>query len=324
MPRAPTVISVLAVIVAVAHTVFPDLAIDTTTLLLLGIAALPWLAPILKSFKLPGGVEVVLRDIETKIDHVQARVHENAEQVQQLAERVERYIFSGDTSPSIEQQVSVLLNDFRTYLLDLGLDVPPAAPSIRIDRSLTAGYYDGMKGEMVLGSDLASDWMVLRQYCNHVLSSKLGGGQALSAEASALRSGLAYYFPCSYKDLIPDVQASLEGAQIMDILRPLSGPTDSIHRELAVGVAWMRLLWKVRDRVGKRNTDRAIAVAWANVDGSYLDFANEMLSELNGRVEAEALDDLRAIFAEAGMDSGRVSRPARSGEVPGEASKPSR
>jgi hypothetical protein len=318
MPSATIIISALAVILAVVHIIFPSVAIDTTTLLLLGVAALPWLAPILKSFKLPGGVEVVLRDIEGKIENVQARVHENAEQVQILADKVERYVFSGDTAPPIEQQVSVLLNDFRSYLVDLGIAVPPTAPAIRIDKALRAGYYDGTKGEMVLGADLASDWMVLRQYCNHVLISAQRDNR-LSLECRAVQSGLAYYFPCSYKDLIPEIDASLEGARITDVFasnKEAVPPTDFVRRELAVGIAWLKLLWKVRDRVGKRNTDKACALAWTNLSSGsdcYSNFANKMLEALDQHVESHVMAQITALLVETGLvlKAGAASKRSR-------------
>jgi hypothetical protein len=57
------VITVIALILAVFHVIWPDLAIDIVTLTLMVIAILPWLSPILKSLELPGGLKVEFRDM---------------------------------------------------------------------------------------------------------------------------------------------------------------------------------------------------------------------------------------------------------------------
>jgi len=48
---------------AVLHMIYPCLTIDSTTLGLLLIAFVPWLAPFLKSIELPGGLKVELQGI---------------------------------------------------------------------------------------------------------------------------------------------------------------------------------------------------------------------------------------------------------------------
>jgi hypothetical protein len=46
------------------HLVLPSLAVDAITLALLVIAVLPWVAPLVKSVELPGGLKLELRDLE--------------------------------------------------------------------------------------------------------------------------------------------------------------------------------------------------------------------------------------------------------------------
>ena len=53
-----------ALLLALAHLLWPSLTIDAITLTLVVIAIVPWLAPLLKSLKLPGGVEVEFKDLE--------------------------------------------------------------------------------------------------------------------------------------------------------------------------------------------------------------------------------------------------------------------
>jgi len=57
-------ISLVALIIALAHILVPSLKVDAITLGLLVVAVLPWLAPLVKSVELPGGVKVELQDVE--------------------------------------------------------------------------------------------------------------------------------------------------------------------------------------------------------------------------------------------------------------------
>jgi len=46
------------------HLIYPQLAIDSTVVMLLGIAVIPWLAPLFKSIELPGGLKVEFQELE--------------------------------------------------------------------------------------------------------------------------------------------------------------------------------------------------------------------------------------------------------------------
>jgi len=52
-----------ALAVAAAHVIWPGLAIDAITLGLVVVALLPWLAPLVKSVELPGGLKVELQEV---------------------------------------------------------------------------------------------------------------------------------------------------------------------------------------------------------------------------------------------------------------------
>lgn len=58
------VVSAVALVVAAVHVWLPELAIDAITVALLVCAALPWLAPLVKSVELPGGVKVELAEVK--------------------------------------------------------------------------------------------------------------------------------------------------------------------------------------------------------------------------------------------------------------------
>jgi hypothetical protein len=55
-------LSVSALIMLAAHLLWPSLRIDATSLGFLAMAFVPWLAQLIKSIKLPNGLEITLQD----------------------------------------------------------------------------------------------------------------------------------------------------------------------------------------------------------------------------------------------------------------------
>jgi len=53
-----------ALAVALAHIVFPRLAIDAVALVLIVVAVVPWLAPLFKSVQIPGGWKVEFQELQ--------------------------------------------------------------------------------------------------------------------------------------------------------------------------------------------------------------------------------------------------------------------
>jgi len=54
------------------HLIFPDLRIDAVSFGFLLLALLPWLSPLIKSAKLPGGFEIEFQDVKNAADKVAA------------------------------------------------------------------------------------------------------------------------------------------------------------------------------------------------------------------------------------------------------------
>lgn len=61
-------VTIGALLVAVAHLIWPDVAVDSVTVALLVVAVLPWLAPLVKSVELPGGLKIELQDLQQVAD----------------------------------------------------------------------------------------------------------------------------------------------------------------------------------------------------------------------------------------------------------------
>lgn len=64
------VISVLFIVLASLHIFVDDVTVDTIAIMLFVLASLPWMLPYLKSFELPGGVKIELKDVKTAIEKV--------------------------------------------------------------------------------------------------------------------------------------------------------------------------------------------------------------------------------------------------------------
>lgn len=56
-------VSLGALLFVLAHLIWPTFAIDAVTITFVVIAILPWLAPLIKSLELPGGLKVELREL---------------------------------------------------------------------------------------------------------------------------------------------------------------------------------------------------------------------------------------------------------------------
>lgn len=63
MKKIQLVISLGALLVALAHLIFPQLTIDGITVTLFAIAVLPWLGPLLKAIELPGGLKIEYQEL---------------------------------------------------------------------------------------------------------------------------------------------------------------------------------------------------------------------------------------------------------------------
>jgi hypothetical protein len=66
-------VSCVAIALAVARVVWPDLKIDTITVMLLVVAVVPWLGEVFDSIELPGGPRLEYRRLEHRIEAAEER-----------------------------------------------------------------------------------------------------------------------------------------------------------------------------------------------------------------------------------------------------------
>ncbi len=64
-------ISICAIGFALIHIIWPEQKIDAITLSLFLIAIVPWLAPLIKTLKLPGGTEIQFQDLKDAKDRIE-------------------------------------------------------------------------------------------------------------------------------------------------------------------------------------------------------------------------------------------------------------
>jgi len=66
------IVTFIALLLALCHLIWPNLAIDFITIVLLIAATIPWLAPLFKSLEFPGGWKVEFQDLQKTSDKADA------------------------------------------------------------------------------------------------------------------------------------------------------------------------------------------------------------------------------------------------------------
>ena len=74
-------ISITALVIAIVHSIWPGVTIDSITVAMVVVSIIPWLAPLMKSVELPGGAKIEFREFE--------KAQEKAEKVGLLSKEVE-------------------------------------------------------------------------------------------------------------------------------------------------------------------------------------------------------------------------------------------
>ena len=96
-------ISLIAAVLVVVRLIWPNLKIDSITIGLFIVGILPWLAPLIQSVKLPGGIKITLREFQKA-----------AQKATQTADTQEQMMVS--ESPSVFEVASLDSNLALVYL----------------------------------------------------------------------------------------------------------------------------------------------------------------------------------------------------------------
>jgi hypothetical protein len=190
--KTKILITVIAVAIVIGHRIWPNIEIDSTTIILIVIAILPWLAPIVKSMELPGGFKIELQDIKTATTKV---VGVSAAELSPLSVTATDKVGVTDTDSvtaisKIEQAInklrSVAENDPNLALVGVGIEIEKRLLDLAekhriIARGKTAGQLLwSLRDVGILSSSVASglqDLIALRNQAAH--------GAAVSSDAAA-------------------------------------------------------------------------------------------------------------------------------------------
>lgn len=85
-------ISIIAIILTIAHIIFPKINIDLITVFLMAIAIIPWLESLFKSVELPGGLKFEFQDLERiELEAKEAGLINN-----EISNKDETYVYNYD------------------------------------------------------------------------------------------------------------------------------------------------------------------------------------------------------------------------------------
>ena len=288
-----------ALALAAAHVAWPHLEIDSVTLVLIGIALAPWIAPLLKSFEL-GGAKFEFRELRQQVETLATTVEE-----------VKALVITGAT-PGQTQRLTAAVDDFQRYLRDIGVGQLPQV-AVRIEAGIRNAYYDGSAQQIVLDPQLSSDpYPVLRQYAHHVLFTALPKGWAeLGAAGAAIESGLADYLVASHTG-----SAAL-GAQAATALGG-DGPIRNLDNKLSFegldasassqqgGEIWGAIFWELRQAIGPTIADPLLVRVWSAApkfgpQTTWKPFVAALTAEIENAVGASTATELRANLARRGV-----------------------
>jgi hypothetical protein len=166
--------------------------------------------------------------------------------------------------------------EFQAYLERVGFAIPPEAVGVRIEPGDGLPDYEGMvavydptKRAIVVASDYADDLSVmLREYAHHVLMGSVRRG--LSPPESAIESGLATYFACSFTDrpILGDRTTAARKGAFSPHRLSKTRDFEEIDLNDAASVqsdgseVWGGAFWSLRRLLGEQASDKLLAETW--------------------------------------------------------------
>jgi len=245
------------------------------------------------------------------------------------AKNLERIEFIGAESISAALRANIvrMFNDYQRYMRRLGFRSKFGAFEVAFDAGESMiSSYDPQYDRITTSAAYAGEEDYLRRdYTHHALStarSDLWGRVTADWTLAAIESGLAAYFPCSFKGhhLFGDSAARIAGQSV-----PLFDLTNTRRfaeiKRNAESVAtdgleaWGGAFWQLRAQLGTRRTDALLWRAWSELGTRAQRSDLELLRclvRLDGAAHAgKHANTIRSIFAERGLRPGRGVPVAR-------------
>jgi hypothetical protein len=231
------------------------------------------------------------------------------------------FVPSSSLTSDLKGELESSLTSFRSYIGKLGFSIEARPISVEIGPGATykgmVAFWDPDTASIVVASAFVRDKVsVLRQLAH----SSLDTGTIQSPEYSAIESGLATYFPCSFLNH-PKVadQASAAGQEVFPPQNLLNSRRFSeIQLEQFASVQndgseiWGAAFWELRELLGQADADRLLAKTWQHFGprGSqtasfYASFVDSLVENSKGIRDGSQMEAVRAIFVRRGIDAPR-------------------
>jgi hypothetical protein len=245
-------------------------------------------------------------------------LQDNMNRMEQQREPIVSFQKSEALTPELQEDLEQTLDAYGRYLSDIGYKSSERLAKFRVDRTVKSGArYNPEANEIVVAKDLAVDPDVaLREYTHHVLRDVKKGEIPLW---TSIQSGLADYFPCSFKNsphfaekaapilrkMFPGIVVPQDFVRNMDNQRKFSEIEPIASSKQDAGEVWSGALWEIRKLVGREQVDRVFLEAWTTSDvkddsmASYVNFLDSIFKVAVRH--GLAVSALRAIFEKRGL-----------------------
>jgi hypothetical protein len=301
-----------ALVLVAIHLIWPDVRIDSITLVLLAVALLPWLSPLFKSIELPGGWKFEFQEFKRQVTQ---DLVDKEQKVQTLADRVDKVeaaVFVG-VAPELERKLGAVLKRFHAYLVDLGLRVGQV-PTVRVEEMNTPNAYY-IENRITLAETVADDPdLVCREYSHHVLMDVVAQDRPGSQAARAVESGLADYLTCSFKgnplwapQAVKVVEALLPSFAGRPAIRNLENRRrfDDVPAGVApieLGEIWGGALWELRSLFGRARADKLAVAAWKQTDDYGDGIVDAAFARRLAALAGDHAADVEGVFRRRGLE----------------------
>jgi len=242
-------------------------------------------------------------------------------------ERIE-FIHGDRLTAALKKNIERILLKYEVYTHRLGFRSKYGAFEISFESTdAFISYYDSQYDRIVTNEAYAGEEDYLRRdYTHHALAMTRQGlwnHASQNWDLAGIESGLAAYFPCSFKGshLFGDGAAHIAGQSVpfFDLTNTRTASEIEKTSESVATAAlevWGGLFWQLRAQLGARIADRLLWRAWSKLRARVRRFDLELLRCLlrldveshQGRHSAQ----IRTAFAERGLAAGRATaREAR-------------
>ena len=263
-------------------------------------------------------------ELTERVDTLAKQLKQGVAQVDTIAGKVDeiqrslRFVQSPELTTDLQAGLERTLTDYTTYLQGLGFVPPPEGVGITVETAVgDNAYYDIEQNLIRIGPALARDPdAALREFTHHALFTlgRLREVGDLSPAGTAIESGLADYFPCSFtKDpLLGEHSAPVAFDRpfirnLDNTLTFTSVPADKRGVSQIVGEVWGGTFWDLRKLLGQERADRLLMAAWSAAEEPALDqiepadFVQRLLRALAVDGGPDLTAQVREIFVRRGI-----------------------